>query len=453
MEIETMVFHPFAKNIGQQLVETDIETLITSGVAEGYVVEYEEDFPSNTKIADSIASFANTYGGWYIVGVTTDANNVASGTPGFDTTTHRDAISKVREVAKSQIDPTPILYPQVVPLGDNRAVLVVYLPADQDGPFITRDGRIYRRIHDSSHPMAENDRAAVDRLYERSRERAQRFRDFCEDERSYSQAEVNQGWVSIFLAPYPGGFDMASRLGWSRESLQELLELTRTPFAIFPGTPFGIAGNVPFDVAHPTHNSVVLLHRFQNSLSMNTLAIELFRDGRAKIHIPLVYINPRALQEQLASTTAAQAIVETLDRDPDGADFVQLFDGGRLLVQVASLITLYEQWVGSQPLFERLEYACSLTGMWRHVAVLDADAWGEFISAFGLPVLSGDAKLARESGRGFLIEWASKVSDGVPPWTLVVSELFSALGVPSDVFAHSLHPVLVRASKATASDR
>ena len=42
---------------------------------------------------------------------------------------------------------------------------------DQDSPFITKDGLTYRRTHDASEPIAEQNRHAVDQLVQRGRKR------------------------------------------------------------------------------------------------------------------------------------------------------------------------------------------------------------------------------------------------------------------------------------------
>ncbi len=114
------MFNPFNKPASEKLTLDDLQVLL-GNVAEGYVVEYKEDFPSTTKIGHSLASLANTYGGWYIVGVTTDSNHTANEIVGYDTRVHRDGVAKVREVAKTHIDPTPAFYPQVIGIGEDPA--------------------------------------------------------------------------------------------------------------------------------------------------------------------------------------------------------------------------------------------------------------------------------------------------------------------------------------------
>src|SRR5437763_11216397 len=151
-----MPFNPFDKPIGETLTIADLQLLITRSASEGYFVEYKGQMQSNEKIAKSIAALANTHGGWYFVGVEADkTHNVATNLCGFSLAVTPDPIAVVRDVAKSRISPTPVFYPQVVNLTSDLVVLVVYVPEDQDTPFLTKDGRIYRRIADSSDPVFE----------------------------------------------------------------------------------------------------------------------------------------------------------------------------------------------------------------------------------------------------------------------------------------------------------
>ncbi len=221
-----MPFSPFKKSISDPLTSEDLQLLISSSVAEGYFVEYKGVLLAPNKIAKSIASFANTYGGWYIVGVTTDGHNVAQHIVGFSLDDCHDPIASLRDSIRSGIDPIPVFFSQVVTIAPRRAVLVVYIPGEQDTPFITRDGRIYRRVSDSSDPIPEAQRSAVDRLIEQGRDRVHAFQRFCQEPRTFSKAEASTPWVNIFLSPYPLGmierFELTSQAG-----LEHLLKRSR----------------------------------------------------------------------------------------------------------------------------------------------------------------------------------------------------------------------------------
>ena len=165
----SVTYTPFSKDPTERLEEADLTTLVTQSVAEGYYVEYKRELPAAPKIAKSIAAFANTYGGWYLVGVKTDQHNVAISIDGFLSEESHDPIAVIRDAVRHHIDPVPLLFPQVVPLSGNRLACVVYVPGNQATPYVTKDGRIYRRTSDASEPVAENNRYALDELVERGR--------------------------------------------------------------------------------------------------------------------------------------------------------------------------------------------------------------------------------------------------------------------------------------------
>jgi predicted HTH transcriptional regulator len=91
-----MTFNPFEKAL-DDVIASGLQGLIDREVAEGLYVEYKQEFPKNDKIGQSLASFANSYGGWYIVGVEADKQrNTASKVTGIDLTVEKDPISKIR---------------------------------------------------------------------------------------------------------------------------------------------------------------------------------------------------------------------------------------------------------------------------------------------------------------------------------------------------------------------
>ena len=56
------MYNPFNKNISE-IEYDDLKKLIENDITEGWFIEYKGSFPKNKKIANSIASFANSEGG------------------------------------------------------------------------------------------------------------------------------------------------------------------------------------------------------------------------------------------------------------------------------------------------------------------------------------------------------------------------------------------------------
>lgn len=240
------MFNPFDKPI-DSLREEDLQTLIGREVAEGLYVEYKREFPGNDKIGQSVASFANTYGGWYIVGIEADRQtNAAKVLVGIDLAVDKDPISKIREIAKSHIDPFPALETKLVQLSSGRSVLVVEIPDGQDKPFISRNGRIYRRQADSSDPVYEKDRYTIDQLYTEGKKFEEAFRKRLAEE-SELTPDDQRGWLKLLISPYPPCVWKEPEL-MRQERLADLLKSSSQPRPIsYYSSSDAWKGTIPFD--------------------------------------------------------------------------------------------------------------------------------------------------------------------------------------------------------------
>ncbi len=441
-----MPYNPFDKPVGEKLIADDLQKLLECNVAEGYYVEYKSDFPANEKIGKSIASFANTYGGWYVVGVKTDGHHIANEVCGFSLVAYPDPVSKVREIVKSYLDPLPVFYPQVVRLAmEDRAVLVVYIPGGQETPFVAKDGRIYRRTYDSSHPVPETSRHVIDRLVDNGRDVTKRFGDFCRDERTFSKSEEEYGWVKLFLSPYPLGMIEKHDI-LSSDGMEKLLQLSRIPIKILQAESFGeVTGNVQFNSAQPTYQSVILRQIAPANLAFNTLMVELFIDGRAKFFIPLRYFTDWreifSLESQLVHEALRKACIA---EKSSSIKYLRFFDIGQLWLAVAYLLSYYQSWIGEEPWLTDLRAALKIEGIWRSVPVFDSDEWGLHVQKYGLPVVLMNATSVPENmGRGLLI--GLDVNRRL--WPELCYTISLAFGLPLEIHSIALAQAVVRAAK------
>jgi hypothetical protein len=284
-----VAYTPFDGPINAQLTPADLQLLVTRQVAEGWFIEYKREFPDNQKIGRSIASFANMPGGgWYFVGVEAHRpTNIATKICGYDTTVTLDPIDKIRNVVKTNLDPVPVFHIQIVPLGPGRAVTVVHVPGEQDTPFITKDGRVYRRVADSSDPVHESDRYALDELIARGRSLKERYTEFCQDERDFSQGENETIWLNIYISPKPLGLIDRSELH-ADEAMSDLLEPGKVSYAVLESGDGSVTGHMNFNHAQHALDSIILRNFSAGRLYNNTLTAELFTDGRSKLFIPVV---------------------------------------------------------------------------------------------------------------------------------------------------------------------
>lgn len=447
-----MPFNPFDKP-AHELTAGDLTTLIDRRVAEGYFVEFKSELPANAKIGHSIASLANTYGGWYIVGVKTGEHNIAKEICGFDSSTSPDPVARVRDTIRSHISPTPIFQIHVVTLDSGRLVVIVAVPGDQDTPFITLDGRIYRRTHDSSDPVPETDRHAVDRLIDQGQQRQREFDRFSKDDRSFSQLESkydSPGWAAFYLWPYPIEVVEGTLVSITAAVVEDLLNRSRRPTQIPFRTdegPFMLgSGNVPFTAGYITHNSIVLRQTESATVALNCLTLELGFEGWARLFIPLrrvVPISATEVSSWVQSREVARILQEYESRDSDaqGLSLVRFVDINNFWATVAILVNYYREWLGEQPVLSHVKVAVSLSNIWRSVAFLDDDLWAAQTDQLGMPILMRDrVAIPPETGGGALIKYDDIL------WFTLCQLATSALGLSPELFARTIAKAATDAS-------
>ena len=440
-----MTFNPFKKQIGARLTADDLQELLGM-VAEGYYVEYKETFPKSAKIEHTIASLANTYGGWYLVGIKTDANHVASEICGFRKEDFPDPVATVRDVAKTRIDPVPILYPATIPISETHSALAVFVPPDQNTPFVTNDGRVYRRNHDSSDPVPEDRRHTLDNLYNAGERTRRRFRDFCKAEIEPARVgEDNLAWFNLFLQPTPLGLTYDPEL-LSKQSIDRLLELSRVPQKIVWGDDWSITGSLPFEHAQRTHNSVKLRHS-RYSLTAPSIQIELFQGGSARFHVPIMLSSVLSfLDAKEFQTIAKRHLDAVLERSPGQGDAIYLtcFDVSQFLVQVVLLLDFYRAWIGKRDTFPDYHIAFSLHGLSSTVAFVDIDEWSEAVDKWGLPVLTSPIRVPDDWNDPVMIPNDNSIED-LP--VSIIQMVAQSFGFTEEVFGRSLTQALIRAGK------
>jgi hypothetical protein len=384
-----MTYNPFDKSISD-LTSDDLQKLIEKQVSEGYYIEYKSALPEGKKIAKSIAAFANTYGGWLIIGVNADKeNNTANEINGFTLANCHDPVSVVREAIKAFIDPAPIFFIKSLNLKNRNVVLIVYVPDDQNCPFIHKDGRVYRRIGDSSSPIPETDRFALDRLYDKGKGLRKEFELFCRKERIYSQSEKNSPYVKVFLSPYPYPEGIIDDL-LEISGIENFLKISQNKFKIFLGDQIdeiniSMEGNIPFNAVQSTHESIILRQRDINNFFSLGSSFELFFNGNAIISIPakLFTKNDLSLSNKIKSIEVKNELSKY--SKSDSVCFLEFFD---LWINIVILLSYYQLCLKDIKLVSEIKFAIKLQNFVQVIPFIDSDKWVYHVQKYSLPVLN-----------------------------------------------------------------
>jgi hypothetical protein len=137
---------------------------------ECFIVEYKAGGKWSDKagIARSIASFANTYGGWLFIGIPeSDGHPVLDGELGVSSDT--GMVERVYQLAASHLSPTPHILCVEIPVGEEMSVIAVSVPESPDPPHIhIQTGRIFMRNGNTTEPVRLTDRGELNLLHEKA---------------------------------------------------------------------------------------------------------------------------------------------------------------------------------------------------------------------------------------------------------------------------------------------
>lgn len=375
-------FNPFDKDI-RDIEKEDLNLLKEREVAEGWFVEYKEQFTEPKKISQSIAAFANSDGGWLIIGIRDNTNNAAEEIVGFDLASINQPKEKLRDIIKSNISPAPYFESKLINISEDKVVLVVYVEQGLETPYLTKDGRIYRRVGEGKDPIPETDRYALQKLFERRDHLIKYIESFTQNQYSISQAQADskQPFLEIYI------FTEFNRFIFSEFYQKEFAEKTRLIFS----------GSVPFLTApittHLSFNTIYtslgsyILREVQPLTSIDLgLTVEVFKNGNMRALLPISQITES--YPHISHLSHYHTFRTHLNANE--IEFLKFIDGYMLFSSVVTLFshccTLLKEY-GYQ---NTLKIRFKITDTWRNVVYFDDIKYLEYITKNGLPICLKD---------------------------------------------------------------
>lgn len=381
------MFSPFPNSKTREFTRDDLESLVEHGVVEGQFVEYKSELVKSHKIANSLASFANSYGGWYIVGIEADSQvNCARSVCGIDLSSVRDPSATIREAAKEYLSPTPVFFTEAVELASGKVVVVVCIPERQDKPVVSRDGRIYRRLADASDPIFEKDRQVIDRLVAEGKEHTRRFGAFCSDDRTHSKGEANSPWIHIYVRPYPDWIEK-----WPPVSLEELERLLATaskPVNVPLGEVASLMMSPRFDAASTGPGCAIVTAFGNGQPHRHGLTLEFHNHGWARLRVPLPwkFMDDGNGWEHATSPD----VVSVLRKYGHENHSLRLLDAYHAFTSILMSVFIYQRWLGELPPSTGFDYKIVIEGAWRMLPFFDAPEWADYAKKCGVPLVPSD---------------------------------------------------------------
>lgn len=177
----------FTKHVSQ-LTYSDIEDLVNvRQEREGYHLDYKGEFSNLDKakkeLAKDVSAFANTGGGYLIIGVDKKYNIV-----GVDKVVQNKDIDEwINQTVNSNIEPQVFYYdPKLIHIaGGEKVLVVIHIPESTRKPHIVTEWNNYHiRLNDSSKTANHNQ---IRDMFEFSKNRTDEFNDFLKKRNLYDE--------------------------------------------------------------------------------------------------------------------------------------------------------------------------------------------------------------------------------------------------------------------------
>lgn len=280
-------FNPFGKDLGA--IEAE-DLNILREVHEGWYVDYKRECQNIRDTAKSLSAFANQFGGWLFIGITEGENKsmTAGSFPGIPAADIPASLGRLRDASSAHISPNVYFEHKVINgpsatlgLPDHRAIIVVFIPEGTNPPFVHSSGRIFRRVADTSTPVAETDRHVLDMLWQKERVAQDALSNFIAAYPRRLNVLDTSSFSHIFLLP-----DLSFQPSQLPLTLHEFREIMRTQnSATFLSMSFDtifptVDGFVARRTAHAPENTIPLSFRWWNN-----------GNCRLTIPIPRIWVN------------------------------------------------------------------------------------------------------------------------------------------------------------------
>lgn len=222
-------------------VTEDDLLLLKGGQSEDETWEFKSEWPRNESIQKSVCAFANSGGGYLLIGVECNEAGLVTDVPGVASFPQHNerVVSTCGAIA-------PRIIPQVteVNLSNGDVVVVIFTFPSPDVPHMAGDNKYYLRAGRQSVPMPES---MVNRLYAARRTEEQRVSDYLQSINAGIRPfeADNWWWLSVWAMPLRLEDNLVAS---SRELLDFLRKTARQlPLLALGGeavnTHFGIAAD------------------------------------------------------------------------------------------------------------------------------------------------------------------------------------------------------------------
>lgn len=273
----------------EELQNSDIEECIRYN-EESFFFEFKEDAVSPNSLAEEISAFANTYGGYILIGVADD--KTITGCSNWNE-------QRIYNVFHDLVSPLPSFDIKKINFPSQDAVYIIRVDEGSEPPYITNKGKIYERISSSSSVIKDSNKLGNLYIKRKSNEQSTKEKIHIKD----TNIEINNvfGYLDI-------GFDLTSRMSsqFKRKFTEINEELLFT--TLFPN---GTTASLTRSGDSLIFSLMVLSFKSNESLKAipahTNDFIEIMNDGSVRLRV-LFYNDPKEETDKINYLTASTNI-------------------------------------------------------------------------------------------------------------------------------------------------
>ena len=377
-------YSPFDKDI-DNLKSKDLSVL--KSVSEGWYVEYKRELISTKAMAKALSAFANTYGGWLFVGIDEAKNGepVAGDFVGIPQNSVDDLLQKLRQSASSLLNPIPYFRTKVIPgpcptinLDPDSSIVIVQIPRSLTTPHVHKDGRIYRRVADSSEPKPETDRFVLDQLWRRGSIVQKSAKKWVKRDPEFSKQEAENPYLRCLLCVDP----------WQQKNPQ--LNTSRTAVTnVFHSKEAGTL-NIPFETIYSSSEGIIARHLGKNDPETLGLTWTLRRDSSSDIVLPLTVfdgVNPNRLVQEFDEYEQIERFTKLLQSQGSGYSSPRVVDLNLVLQVLVAVASTYRRLLALVSDDRAFHCKVRLLNCWRIIPFMDVAQVLEQYEKHGIPMV------------------------------------------------------------------
>ena len=429
-------FSPFSAPLARAL-PSELKELYS--ISEGWYVEYKS-LPIPPKVmAKTLSSFANQYGGWLVLGVVENSEDLtAQEFPGLSQQQVSHVVQTLRDASKDCVNPEVyyehrVFYGPIeeIDLSVKKSIVVVHIPQGPEPPYVHADARIYRRVGDSSAPKRETDQSILGRLSSRAQQSRERLEHMVKRVPLTSKSEAKNSYLHILITsdPYEIG---GHRFGGKFESFSEIMK----------------ANPIPFDNIFTRAGGFVARQATGNDPYLQLVTWDFDRHGHSFITVPITTLN--TYEETLSSYDTGPSFAALVNLFPPLP--ARLLDLNQVFKATFAIGMRHRQLAATADIYGPFYVKSYIENIWRKVPFIDMPSFIAHVRKFGVPVVQEDNVLtppgtnldsfetlsSYQKYRGQTADLDLEISDALK----MSMPIFDAFGIPRELLLENSNELI-----------